>query len=164
MSMRRPDPQLQRAWRSKPPRSQRIVQGALAVVAALGVGIAGALLVRSCSDDDGDAAPAVLPPLSSSTSTTSTTSTTTPPVIRTYEIRQGDSLFSIAQLFGISVTALAELNGIDDPDRIEAGQILQLPPNATSTSSTSSVPTADATTSAGATTDTNAPAATTAAP
>jgi len=150
MSMRRTDPQLQRAWRSKPPRSQRLVQAVLAVVAALAVGVAGALLVRSCNDSESDPASSVLPPLSSSTTTTTTTTTTTVPVLRTYEIRPGDSLFSIAQLFGISIAALAELNGIDDPDRIEAGQILQLPPNATTTSSTSSLPGADATASASA--------------
>ena len=151
MSMRRTDPQLQRAWRSKPPRSQRMVQAVLAVVAALAVGVAGALLVRSCNDDESESASPVLPPLSSTTTTTTTTTpTTTVPVLRTYEIRPGDSLFSIAQLFGVSIDLLAELNGIDDPDRIEAGQILQLPPNATTTSSTSSLPgAADATASAG---------------
>lgn len=153
MSMRRPDPQLQRAWRSKPPRSQRAVQGVLAVVAALAVGVGGALVVRSCNgSDDAPAAP-VLPPLTStSTSTTSSTTTTVPP-IRTYEVQRGDSLFSIAQRFGVTMAALIELNGIDDPDRIEAGQVLQLPPNATTTTSsptTSPVADADATTSAGA--------------
>lgn len=155
--MRRPDPQLQRAWRSKPPRSQRAVQGVLAVVAALAVGVGGALVVRSCNGgDDAPAAP-VLPPLTSaSTSTTSTTSTTVP-AIRTYEVQSGDSLFSIAERFGVTMAALIELNGIDDPDRIEAGQVLQLPPNATTTtSSPSTSPSAgegmgaDSTTSAGA--------------
>lgn len=156
MSMRRPDPQLQRAWRSKPPRSQRLVQGALAVVAALAVGVAGALLVRGCNDSD-DTQPPVLPPLTSTTTSIVTTSTTsTPPVPRTYQVRSGDSLFSIAELFGVNIADLAALNGIDDPDRIEAGQILQLPPNATTT--TSSPTSGDATISAGA------PSVTTAAP
>jgi LysM repeat protein len=161
MSMRRPDPQLQRAWRSKPPRSQRAVQGALALVAALAVGVAGALLVRSCNGDD-EVAPAVLPPLTSATTTTTTTTTTTVPMVLRYEVQSGDSLFSIAQRFGVTMAALAELNGIDNPDRIEAGQVLLLPPNATTTVPSSSTSTpggvADATVSA------DAPTATTSAP
>lgn len=130
MSMRRPDPHLQRAWRSKPPRSQRVVQGALALVALVAVAIAAAFVMRSC-DDESEVVPASLAPLTTtSTSTTTTTTTTLPPPV-TYEIRSGDSLFSIAQLFGISVAELIELNGIDDPDRIEAGDELLIPPTAT---------------------------------
>lgn len=130
MSMRRPDPHLQRAWRSKPPRSQRVVQGLLALVALAAVGLAGALLVRSC-DDETEVVPATLAPLTTtSTSSTTTTTTTLPPPV-TYEIRSGDSLFAIAQLFGVSVAELIELNTIDDPDRIEAGDVLLIPATAT---------------------------------
>lgn len=157
MSMRRPDPQLQRAWRSKPPRSQRLVQGALAVVAAVTAGIAGALVVRSCNGDGEQTAPPVLPPLSTTSSTSTSTTTTTVVMLRTYEVQRGDSLFSIAQRFGVTMAALIELNEIDNPDRIEAGQVIKLP--ATAVTTTSSPPmTGDATTSAGA------PSATTTAP
>lgn len=156
MSMRRPDPQLQRAWRSKPPRSQRVVQGALAVVASVAVAAAGALLVRSCNGDGDEPAPPVLPPLSSTTTTSTTTTTTTVAVVRTYEIQSGDSLFAIAQRFGVTVAALLEVNGIEDPDRIEAGQILTLPPNASLTPIT--------TTTTTTTVDDDAPVETTLAP
>jgi LysM repeat protein len=152
MSMRRPDPQLQRAWRSKPPRSQRVVQGALAVVATAAVAVAGALLVRSCNGDGDEPAPPVLPPLTT-TSTTTTTTTTTIAIIRTYEVQRGDSLFSIAQRFGVTVAAIIEANGIDDPDRIEAGQVLTLPPSAALTPTTIAVD-PDATISADAPVDT----------
>lgn len=151
MSMRRPDPQLQRAWRSKPPRSQRLVQGALAVVAAVTAGIAGALVVRSCNGDGEQPAPPVLPPLSTTSSTSTSTTTTTLVVLRTYEVQRGDSLFSIAQRFGVTMAALIELNDIDNPDRIEAGQVLKLPANATTVTTTSVMANdLDATTSAGA--------------
>jgi len=152
MSMRRPDPQLQRAWRSKPPRSQRVVQGALAVVATAAVAVAGALLVRSCNGGGDEPAPPVLPPLTT-TSTTTTSTTTTIAIIRTYEVQRGDSLFSIAQRFGVTVAAIIEANGIDDPDRIEAGQVLTLPPSAALTPTTIAVD-PDATISADAPVDT----------
>jgi LysM repeat protein len=157
MSMRRPDPQLQRAWRSKPPRSQRLVQGALAVVAAVTAGIAGALVVRSCNGDGEQPVSPVLPPLSTTSSTSTSTTTTTVVVVRTYEVQRGDSLFSIAQRFGVTMAALIELNEIENPDRIEAGQVLRLPANATTTTSSTAI-SLDVTASAGA------PAATTMAP
>lgn len=45
----------------------------------------------------------------------------------TYVVRSGDSLWSIAGRFGTTVSAIAELNGIKDPDRIWVGQVLKIP-------------------------------------
>jgi LysM repeat protein len=45
----------------------------------------------------------------------------------TYTIQRGDILGFIARDFGISVTELMQANGITDPNRIEAGQILVIP-------------------------------------
>lgn len=45
----------------------------------------------------------------------------------TYAVRSGDSLWSIAGKFGTTVSAIAELNGIKDPDRIWAGDVLKIP-------------------------------------
>ncbi|SDC25973.1 LysM peptidoglycan-binding domain-containing protein [Actinokineospora iranica] len=45
----------------------------------------------------------------------------------TYTIQPGDTLTGIAQKFGTSVTALAALNHIPDPNRILAGATLRLP-------------------------------------
>lgn len=45
----------------------------------------------------------------------------------TYVIQPGDTLFSIANRFGTTVTALAELNDIVNPSRIFWGQTLLIP-------------------------------------
>lgn len=46
---------------------------------------------------------------------------------RTYTVLAGETLFSIARKLGVSSTALAELNGISNPNLIRAGQVLKLP-------------------------------------
>lgn len=45
----------------------------------------------------------------------------------TYTIRSGDTLGGIARRHGVSTSALARANGIVDPDRIYAGQVLTIP-------------------------------------
>jgi len=44
-----------------------------------------------------------------------------------YKIRQGDTLSEIAQRFGTTVDDLARLNNIADPNRIRAGQTIEIP-------------------------------------
>lgn len=44
-----------------------------------------------------------------------------------YTVESGDTLFSIAREFGVSVSDLAFANGITNPDRILAGQVLTIP-------------------------------------
>ncbi|SES49054.1 GH25 family lysozyme [Actinokineospora terrae] len=51
----------------------------------------------------------------------------TPPAPGTYVIAPGDTLSAIAVRFGTTVAALATLNGISDPNRIQAGAALRLP-------------------------------------
>jgi LysM repeat protein len=47
---------------------------------------------------------------------------------RTYVVKPGDTLYSIARNFGVTVAALASLNGIPAPyNNIYAGQVLQIP-------------------------------------
>lgn len=46
---------------------------------------------------------------------------------RTYRVRAGDTLTTIAARFGTTVKAIAELNGIADPSRIRIGQVLRIP-------------------------------------
>ncbi len=50
----------------------------------------------------------------------------TPPGSR-YTVRAGDTLTDIARAHGTSVGTLARINGIANPDRIQAGQVLRLP-------------------------------------
>ena len=45
----------------------------------------------------------------------------------TYRVRPGDTLGAIAARGGISVSALAALNGISNPNRISVGTVLSLP-------------------------------------
>ena len=45
---------------------------------------------------------------------------------QTYTISRGDTLAKIARRFGVTVQALQQLNGIADPDRIGAGQLLRV--------------------------------------
>src|SRR4051794_39295178 len=45
-----------------------------------------------------------------------------------YTLRRGDTLGGVARRLGVSVDALARANGIKNPDRILAGQVLVVPP------------------------------------
>jgi LysM repeat protein len=46
---------------------------------------------------------------------------------RTYKVRSGDTLSGIAGEFGTTVTALMELNGIENARSLRVGQVLELP-------------------------------------
>jgi len=46
----------------------------------------------------------------------------------TYAVKAGDTLSGISRALGVSVGAIAQANGITDPNAIVAGQTLQLPP------------------------------------
>ena len=49
------------------------------------------------------------------------------PEISSYTVRQGDTLSGIAGNLGVSTAELARTNGITDPNRIRAGQVLEMP-------------------------------------
>lgn len=51
--------------------------------------------------------------------------------VRTYVVQPGDTLFSIAARFGVSLTELATINGVYDVNRLFVGQILILPASTT---------------------------------
>ena len=46
--------------------------------------------------------------------------------IRTYTVKKGDTLSEIAAKFGTTYQAIAELNGISDPNLIYPGQVLKI--------------------------------------
>ena len=109
--------------------------GCLMALMALMVG--GAL--GGCGSDGAKGAD-TLPPI-----VTTTTTTTMPPTTTTipssYVIKRGDSLFKIAQMFGISTAELAAYNNITKPDSIQAGQKLKIPQPGETTTSTAPVAT-----------------------
>ena len=51
----------------------------------------------------------------------------TQPPAGVYVVQSGDTLYDIASRFDVTVAALSDLNGIDDPGQIFAGQELQIP-------------------------------------
>jgi LysM repeat protein len=67
--------------------------------------------------------------------TETTTTSTVPPVTTTtyvepvyYLVQSGDTLFSISKRFNLDMLLLMQLNGISNPDHVEVGQNLLLPP------------------------------------
>ncbi len=94
------------------------------MVRQLLIGLALAVAV-ACGGDDADA-----PATTASTTSTSNPAiaTTTTAASATYTVQPGDTLYDIAQRFGSTVDALVEANDITDPDVLEVGQVLEIPP------------------------------------
>lgn len=81
-------------------------------------------------------------PISSGTTAGGATTTppvVTPPVVKppvvtpggattTYTVQAGDTLFKIAQAFGVTVAAMVTANNIANPSLIKPGQVLTIPP------------------------------------
>jgi LysM repeat protein len=72
----------------------------------------------------GDGSPAAT---TTTTSSIATTTTTTIAVPLKHVVKSGESLFSIAQLYSVKMEAIIELNNIDNPDKISAGDEILLP-------------------------------------
>lgn len=83
---------------------------------------AGALFFAQRNDSGIDTSATTIPV----TTTTTTTTVYQPPI--TYVVQRGDTLFAIAQSFQVDMQALMTLNGITNPDRVEAGEELVMPP------------------------------------
>ena len=66
-----------------------------------------------------------LPPLTTPPATSAVPTTT---IAQFYEIQKGDSLTSIADKLGVDLAQLIALNKIKDPNKIQAGQKLRIPP------------------------------------
>jgi LysM repeat protein len=96
----------------------------LALFPTIVVGAVAAL--GACGTTD-EASRMTLPPLE--TTTTTTTTTTTIPQERFYTVQSGDILAVIAAERGVTVEAIVELNGLESPDAIQAGQVLEIPAN-----------------------------------
>ena len=71
-----------------------------------------------------------------STTTESTSSSTTESSSDiTYTVVKGDTLSEIAEKYGTTYQTLASYNGIADPDKIYAGQVIKIPSGSSSSSS-----------------------------
>jgi LysM repeat protein len=72
---------------------------------------------------------------STSTSTTTATSSATPESStkigndNSHIVARGETLTSIAKMYGVSVTELQKYNHIDNPLKLQAGQTLLIPPS-----------------------------------
>jgi LysM repeat protein len=62
-----------------------------------------------------------------SVETTVVTTTTIPYDPVYYTVKSGDTLFRIAETYQVSMEKLMTLNGITNPDKVYAGQVLELP-------------------------------------
>jgi LysM repeat protein len=102
------------------------------LTALAGVLVAIPLMVGACGSGD-DGASGTLPPIATTTSSIVITTTSTTWVPQTYEIKPGDRLGDIADQFGVDIEKLAVLNGITDKNDIEAGEVLDIPPPTTPT-------------------------------
>jgi LysM repeat protein len=86
------------------------------------------IVVAACGEGDGAGAGAdeVLPPIRTTT-TTSTTTTTISTDRFFYTVKPGEFLSTIAEGFDVPVQAIVELNGLADPNDIQAGQTIEIP-------------------------------------
>lgn len=91
---------------------------------AVGLAVMPTLAV-ACGDDE--KASTTLPPIVTTTTTTTLLITTTT-VQQFYEVQPGDTLSKIAEHFGVDIDDLMAVNGITDPDHIEVGEELEIPP------------------------------------
>ena len=95
-----------------------------------GVLVAAVLLV-ACGGDNKSTTPTTpLPTVPPDAGDVSETTTTLPSV---YIVKAGESLSAIAKMFGLSVKDLISANGLTDPNHIEEGQRLKIPPPTTTT-------------------------------
>jgi LysM repeat protein len=88
--------------------------------------VLGAMVVAGCGTTD-EASRETLPPIRTTIAITTTTSTTEPPGQRFYVIKPGDTLGTIAALLGVTVQSIVDLNGLANPDDIQAGQTIEIP-------------------------------------
>ncbi len=108
-------------------------------------GFLGAVVLSGCSGDSAGSGLTLPIVRSVPESTAPQGSTTSLPFFEeAYTIQIGDTLFEIAQIFGVTVEDLISFNGIADPDAIESGQVLKIPspvnPSGTTVPQTTSAP------------------------
>jgi len=89
------------------------------------------VLLVACGGDNKATTPTTpLPTVPPDAGDVSETTTTLPSV---YIVKAGESLTAIAKMFGVSVKDLVSINGLTDPNHIEEGERLKIPPPTTTT-------------------------------
>ncbi|MPZ22036.1 MAG: LysM peptidoglycan-binding domain-containing protein [Dehalococcoidia bacterium] len=99
-------------------------------------------LIDAIGDDDQDEDEATPRPTASVTATAGAGAGQRPDE---YVVQEGDTLSGIATQFDLTVDALAAANGIDNPELIQIGQTLTIPPAGASTPAVTATPAATAT-------------------
>lgn len=74
---------------------------------------------------------------SGTTTSTDTSTNTSSSETITYTVKKGDTLSGIASKYGTTYQKLAEINGIADPDKIYAGQVIKITGSVSSSGSSS---------------------------
>ncbi|MDO8392178.1 MAG: LysM domain-containing protein [Actinomycetota bacterium] len=97
----------------------------LRLVLLAGVFVVLPVVSGACGDDN--TAHDTLPPIVTTTTTTTILQTTTT-YPDFYVLQSGDTLGKVAQLFGTTSAELQAINGIKDPNKVQAGQTIKLPP------------------------------------
>ncbi len=82
-------------------------------------------VVAACGEDEGAGADALPPIRTTTTMTTTSTTISTDRIF--YEVKPGEFLSTIAEGFDVPVQAIVELNGLADPNDIQAGQTIEIP-------------------------------------
>lgn len=100
------------------------------LVTLSGVLAAVPMVAAACGSSD-DEAVLTLPPMYTTTTTTTMPTTTTEYVPIVYVVQSGDGLKRIANSFGVDLQELMLRNGIEDPNKLYAGQELVIPPPTT---------------------------------
>jgi LysM repeat protein len=83
--------------------------------------------VAAAACGGGSDASDTLPPMITTTTTTTLLATTTTRLTY-YVVQSGDTLSKIAESFGVDPNELMAVNGITDPNHIERGAELKIPP------------------------------------
>lgn len=84
------------------------------------------MALSACGTTD-EASKETLPPMRTTTSTAAPATTTIPEGVRFYTVQSGDTLAAIAGSFQVTVQSIVDLNGLDNPDDIQADQTLEIP-------------------------------------
>lgn len=72
------------------------------------------------------AASVVKPPAASAVA--SVTATAAEQAQRVYTVQKGDNPVAIAKKLGVGYEELLKVNGVDDPKKLQIGQVLKVPP------------------------------------